>query len=295
MGKVRFRGIMPAMLAPFKKNGQLDIEGIKTNAKFFAEAGCTGIVCNGSTGEAINLSRKERVEVIHATREAVGKKLVIMAGTGAPTTGDALELTRDAMEAGVDAALAITPFNAIPNKNGLYRHYAELAQVGVPVIVYNLPAHTGVEIDFVTLEKLVKLPQIVGIKESSGNMSYFSALVRGFGKELTVFTGCDDLTFQSFVTGAPAAILALGNIAPKLLVRLLELIGKQRLSEARAIYFKLLPIGQAISSSVNFPAPVKEAVKLLGRPSGAPRLPILPVDAEERGAIRAALRVAELL
>lgn len=295
MGKLKFQGIMPAMLAPFKKNGELDIEGIKTNADFYAKAGCTGIVCSGSTGEGINLSRKERVEVINATREAVGKKLVVIAGTGAPTTGEALALTRDAMEAGADAALAITPFNAIPNKKGLYRHYAEIAQVGVPVIVYNLPAHTGVEIDFVTLEKLVKLTPIVGIKESSGNMSYFSALVRRFGDELTVFTGCDDLTFQSFVTGAPAAILALGNIAPKKLVQMLELVGKQRLSEARAIYFKLLPIGQAISSSVNFPAPVKEAVRLLGRPSGAPRLPILPVDAKEREAIRAALGVAELL
>jgi len=163
------------------------------------------------------------------------------------------------------------------------------------VIVYNLPAHTGVEIDFATLEKLVKLPQIVGIKESSGNMSYFSALVRRFGNELTVFTGCDDLTFQSFVTGAPAAILALGNIAPKMLVQMLGLIGAGRVAQARTLYFKLLPIGQAISSSVNFPAPVKEAVRLLGRPSGEPRLPILPVDPPERAAIRAALRVAELL
>ena len=295
MERVRYQGIMPAMLAPFTKSGQLDIEGIKVNAAFYAKAGCTGIVCNGSTGEGVNLSPKERVDVIHTTREVVGKQLVVIAGTGAPTTGEAVALTKDAMEAGADAALVITPFNAIPNKTGLYRHYAEVAQVGVPVIVYNLPAHTGVEIDFVTLEKLVKIPAIVGIKESSGNMSYFSELVRLFGSEFTVFTGCDDLTFQSFLTGAPAAILALGNIAPRMLVQLLDLVAKQRLAEARKIYFKLLPIGRAISSSVNFPAPVKEAVKLLGRPSGPPRLPILPVDAKEREAIREALKAAELL
>ncbi len=295
MGKVRFQGIMPAMLAPFKRNGQLDIEGIKTNAKFFVEAGCTGIVCNGSTGEAVNLSAEERVAVINATREAVGKKLIIVAGTGAPTTSAAVESTTDALKAGADAALVITPFNAIPNKNGLYRHYAEIAQVGIPVIVYNLPQHTGVEIDLGTLEKLVKLPAVVGIKESSGNLSYFAEIIRRFGTDLTAFTGCDDLTFQAFTLGAPAAILALGNIAPKMLVQLLDLVVNGRWVEARTIYFRLLPIAQAISSSINFPAPVKEAVKLLGRPSGPPRLPTLPVDAKEATAIRKALKVARLL
>jgi 4-hydroxy-tetrahydrodipicolinate synthase len=295
MGKVRFQGIMPAMLAPFNRNGELDIEGIKTNATFFAKAGCTGIVCNGSTGEAVNLSRKERVAVINATREAVGKKLVIVAGTGAPATREAVELTRDAIEAGADAALVITPFNAIPNKSGLYRHFAEVAQLGIPVIVYNLPQHTGVEIDLGTLEKLVKLPMIVGIKESSGNMSYFAEIIRRFGGELTPLTGCDDMTFQAFTLGAPAAILALGNIAPKMLVQLLDLVGKGRLAEARALYYRLLPIAQAISSSINFPAPIKEAVRLLGRPSGPPRLPIIPVDAKESAAIRGALKVARLL
>jgi 4-hydroxy-tetrahydrodipicolinate synthase len=295
MGKARFQGIMPAMLAPFKRNLQLDIEGIKTNAKFFADAGCTGIVCNGSTGEAVNLSAEERVAVISATREAVGKKLIIIAGTGAPTTGAAVESTTDALKAGADAALVITPFNAIPNKNGLYRHYAEIAQVGIPVIVYNLPQHTGVEIDLGTLEKLVKLSAVVGIKESSGNLSYFAEIIRRFGDNLTAFTGCDDLTYQAFTLGAPAAILALGNIAPRMLVQLFDLVANGRWTEARTIYFRLLPIAQAISSSINFPAPVKEAVKLLGRPSGPPRLPTLPVDAKEATAIREALKVARLL
>jgi len=295
MRKAKFQGIMPAMLAPFKRNGKLDIEGIKTNAKFFSEAGCTGIVCNGSTGEAINLSGEERLAVINATREAVGAKLVIVAGTGAPTTGAAVESTTDALKAGADAALVITPFNAIPNKNGLYRHYAEVAQVGIPIIVYNLPQHTGVEIDLCTLEKLVKLPTIVGIKESSGNLSYFAEIIRRFGGDLAALTGCDDMTFQAFALGAPGAILALGNIAPKMLVQLFNLVGDGRLAEARTIYFRLLPIAQAISSSINFPAPVKEAVKLLGRPSGPPRLPILPVDAKEATAIRDALKVARLL
>ncbi|MDI6870971.1 MAG: 4-hydroxy-tetrahydrodipicolinate synthase [Bacillota bacterium] len=293
--KVRYEGIMPAMLTPFKANGELDLDGIKQNARFYLEAGCTGIVCNGSTGEAVNLSREERKAVIRATVEAVEGRLTVIAGTGAPTTSEAVALTRDALEAGADAALVITPFNAIPNKAGLFKHYAAVAEVGIPLIPYNLPAHTGVEIDFDTLDKLAELDTVVGIKESSGNLSYFAEVVRRVGDKLTVFTGADDLTLQAFCTGAPAAILALGNIAPRMLVDLLAAVKAGRLDEARKIYFSLLPIARAISSSVNFPAPVKEAVRLLGRPSSAPRLPILPVDADESASIRQALVHAGLL
>jgi 4-hydroxy-tetrahydrodipicolinate synthase len=293
--KIRFEGMMPAMLAPFTADGRLDIEGIKQNVRFYMDAGCTGIVCNGSTGEAVSLTREERKAVIRATAEVVQGRLKIIAGTGVPTTNEAIALTRDALEAGADAVLVITPFNAIPNKAGLFKHYSAVAEVGIPLILYNLPAHTGVEIDFGTLDALAKFDNVVGIKESSGNLSYFAEIIRRTGDELTVFTGADDLTMQAFCIGAPAAILALGNIAPGMLVDLLAAVKANKLNEARQIYFKLLPIARAISSSVNFPASVKEAVRLLGRPSGTPRLPILPVDADESASIRQALAYAGLL
>jgi len=295
MKKVKFEGIFPAMAVPFDREGALDIDGIKENVRFFADAGCAGVVCNGSTGEAVNLTREERKAVIMATKEAAGGRLVVIAGTGGPTTNVTLEYTRDAMDAGAEAVLVITPFNAIPNKEGLYRHFAEVAQLGVPVILYNLPQHTGVEIDLDTLVRLADLDHIVGIKESSGNFSYFAELMRVFGDKLTVFTGCDDGTLQAFCCGARAAILALGNIAPRMLVDMLEAVDRGDLVRARDIYYRLLPIARAISSSVNFPAPVKEAVRLLGRPSSAPRLPILPVDPEESASIRKALVFAGLM
>lgn len=295
MKKIRFEGIFPAMIAPFKDDGKLDIEGIKVNVKFLMDAGCRGIVCNGSTGEAVNLSREERKDVIRATREVGQGRLQIIAGTGAPTTNDALELTADAMEVGADAALVITPFNAIPNEEGLFAHYEAIAKVGIPIILYNLPQHTGVEIDLDTLDRLAKLDNIVGIKESSGNVGYFAEIIRRHGNDLTAFTGCDDGALQAFCLGCSAAILALGNIAPKMLVDMLALVKEDKIAEAREIYFKLLPIAQGISASVNFPAPVKEAVRLLGRPSGPPRLPILPVDAKESKSVAEALVYAGLV
>ncbi len=297
MAQIKLEGLMPAMLAPFKENGDLDIDGLKKNVEFLKDAGCSGIVCNGSTGEAANLLKEERAAVIKATKEVVGDEFLIVAGTGAPTTNVTMALTEDAMKAGADVALVITPFNIIPNKEGLFRHYSAIAGMGVPLILYNLPEHTGVEIDFVTIERLLaKYDNVVGMKESSGDLSYFAEIMRRFGSDKFVpFTGADALFMQTTFMGSPAAILALGNIAPKMIIEVMNLAKKGEIGKAKEIYYNLVPIARAISDSVNFPAPVKEAVRLLGRPAGNPRLPTLPVDKEESDSIKKALQIAGLL
>ena len=165
MAQIKLEGLMPAMLAPFKENGDLYIDGLKKNVEFLKDAGCSGTVCNGSTGEAPNLLKEERTAVIKATKEVVGDEFLVIAGTGAPTTNVTMALTEDAMKAGADVALVITPFNVIPNREGLFRHYSAIASMGVPLILYNLPEHTGVEIDFVTIERLLaKYDNVVGLK-----------------------------------------------------------------------------------------------------------------------------------
>lgn len=294
MKKLKLEGIFPALIVSYKENGELDIDGIKQNVKFSMDQGCAGVVVNGSTGEAVNLTREERVAVIKAAKEVIGNGKII-AGTGAPVTRTAIEYTQDAKDAGADAALVITPFNAIPNKQGLIKHYEMVAEVGLPVILYNLPAHTGVEIDIDTFNYLVKNDNIIGIKESSGNFPFMAEVIRKYGDELTIFTGCDDLTLQIFSMGAKACILALANIAPAMVVEMLKDVQANRMAEAREKYYKLIPIAKLISSSENFPAPVKEAVRLLGRPAGAPRMPITPVTREESDQIREALKYAGLL
>lgn len=293
---MNLEGLMPAMLAPFTEDDQLDIEGLQINVKYLQQAGCSGIVCNGSTGEAANLSREERIAVIKATREVVKDHLTIIAGTGSATTRETLELTKDAMQDGADAALVITPFNVIPNKEGLFRHYAAVADLGYPIILYNLPEHTGVEIDFDTIERLLKsYDNIVGIKESSGDLTFFAELMRRFGDRMTPITGADTLFFQTTLMGSPAAILALGNIAPELIVKVMQLCEQGDIGEAREIYYKLLPIAKIILEGTNFPSPIKEAVRQLGRPAGDPRMPTLPVDTQKSEAISKALLSAGLL
>lgn len=291
----KFDGIFVAMITPFKSDGSLDIEGIKTNADYYMKQGCAGIVCNGSTGEAINLSREERIQVIEATKETLNGRGLIIAGTGAPTTAAAVEQTQDALKAGADATLVITPFNCIPNTEGLIKHYNMVASVGLPVILYNLPAHTGVEITMDTFDELIKNEKIIGIKESSGNFGLMGNIIRKYGDRVILFTGSDDLILQVFALGAKSAILALGNIAPAQIVDVLTRVQKNDLEGARKTYLKLLPISSAISASVNFPAPVKEAVRLLGRPSSDPRMPTLPVGKAESESIKEALQYAGLL
>jgi len=295
MEKMKFEGLMPAIITPMDKDGEIDFEGLKKNVEFYLDAGCTGIVANGSTGEAVNLSREERIEVVKKVVEVVRGKAKVIAGTGAPTTNVTLQYTKDAMNAGADAVLVITPFNAIPNKEGLYLHYKEVAEVGIPVIMYNLPQHTSVEIDLETMGRLVKLDNIVGLKESSGNLSYFAEAIRLFSEDITLISGCDDLILQTLSMGIPALILAFGNIAPQMIIELFNAIKNNDFISAREKYYKLLPMARAIGDSVNFPAPVKEAVHLLGRPSGPPRLSTLPVNQEESEEIRKKLIYAGLL
>jgi len=295
MGKMKFEGLMPAIITPMDKDGGIDFEGLKKNVEFYIDAGCTGIVANGSTGEAVNLNREERIAVIKKVVEVVRGKVKVIAGAGAPTTNVTLQYTKDAMDAGADAVLVITPFNAIPNKEGLYLHYKKVAEVGIPVIMYNLPQHTGVEIDLETMGRLVKLDNIVGLKESSGNLSYFAEVIRCFSEDITPISGCDDLILQTLSMGVPALILALGNIAPKMIIEIINAVKNNDFVSAREKYYKILPIARAIGDSVHFPAPVKEAVRLLGRPSGPPRLSTLPVSQEESEEIRKKLIYAGLL
>jgi len=296
MLKNSFSGIMPAIVTPFTEKNELDLAGMETNVKFYLECGVAGVVVNGSTGEGSALTREERIKTIKTVVKVVNGRGKVVAGAGAPTTGHAIGFAQDAENAGADAVLVLTPFSVIPTKEGLYSYYKEVSQaVDIPLIAYNLPQHTLVNLDVDTLGRLVDDGLVAGIKESSGNMSVFAQIVKELGTRISVLTGGDDLMLQSFILGCSGAILALGNIAPKLCVELFKAAQGNDITKARDLYFKILPVAQAIGSPENFPAPVKEAVRLLGRPAGPCRSPILPLNVHERRALENALEVAGLL
>jgi 4-hydroxy-tetrahydrodipicolinate synthase len=293
---IKIEGIFPALATSFKPSGELDLEGVRKNIEFCLDNGCAGVTVLGSTGEAINLDKTERSAITKLAVEVCHQRgKLVIAGTGAATTKDAVSLTQDAMNDGADAALVITPFNNIPNHTGLIAHYKAVCKVGIPVILYNLPSHTGVDITFPIFQELIEIPNVIGMKESSGNMALMANMIKAYGDDVTLFTGCDNLTLQIFSMGAKAAILAIANIAPKQVVSILDSVLKNDLEGARETYYQILPIADAISEEENFPATVKAAIDLLGRSVGDPRMPITPVSDEGRVAIKEALIKSGLL
>jgi len=291
-----FKGIIPAMLTPFTKSGDLDLDGLKKNVDFLIENGVSQIMCLGSTGEAATLTREECVKIIEATVKAAGGRVPIMAGTGATSTREVIERSKEAKSAGADSVMIVTPFYEIPNQEGLYQHYATIAEaIDIPICLYNIPPHTQVEIAPETLEKLAKIGNIQALKDSSGNLSYFAEVMRRVGDKMAILNGGDDITLPCFALGCHGAILALANIAPRLVVDLFKATQQNEQEKSLDIFFKLLPIARAISVAQNFPAPVKEAVNMLGRAAGPARSPIVPVDNAEKEVIKKALQHAGLL
>ena len=294
--KMSFSGIIPAMLTPFTRSGDLDLAGLKKNVDFLIESGVSQIMCLGSTGEAATLSREECVKVTEATVKAANGKVPVMAGTGATSTREVIERSKEAKNAGADSVMIVTPFYEIPNQEGLYKHYASIADaVDIPICLYNIPPHTQVEIAPETLEKLAEIDNIAALKDSSGNLSYFAEVLRRVGDKMAILTGGDDITLPCFALGCHGAILALANIAPRMVVDLFQAIQQKEREKSLDIFFKLLPISRAISVPQNFPAPVKEAVNMLGRPAGPARSPIVPLGNAEKAEIKKTLQYAGLL
>jgi len=294
--KMSFSGIIPAMLTPFKGNGDLDLDGLKKNVDFLVENGVSQIMCLGSTGEAATLSREECVKVTEATVKAADGRVPVMAGTGATSTREVIERSREARSAGADSVMIVTPFYEIPSQEGLYKHYVSIAEaVDIPICLYNIPPHTQVEIAPETLEKLARIDNIAALKDSSGNLSYFAEVMRRVGDKMSILTGGDDITLPCFALGCHGAILALANIAPRMVVNLFQAMQQKEKEKSLDIFFKLLPIARAISVPQNFPAPVKEAVNMLGRAAGPARSPIIPLGNAQKADIKKALQYAGFL
>jgi 4-hydroxy-tetrahydrodipicolinate synthase len=295
--KKKLVGIIPAVATPFKKFGDLDEQTLRKNLRFLIESGVNGLMVNGSTGEGANLSRLERSRIIKVAVEETEGKLPVIASTGTPSTSRTIELTKDAKSAGADAVMIVTPFYLIPNEYGLIKHYHSISQsIDIPIVVYNIPQHTNVNISPDAMARICEdVPAVAALKESSGDMLQLAEKIELIGDRISVLTGSEGLLLQSFVVGADGAIVAIGNIAPSQILEMFNAVKEQKIQRAKEIYFRLLPIAKAISNEVNFPAGVKEAVKLLGRSLGPPRNPIVPVTEEERTEIEEALKYSGLI
>lgn len=296
MGALDLAGIYPPLATPFDEDGNLATDRLAANVRRLAGTGLAGFAVLGTNGEYVLLDREEKLAAIAAVREAAGS-LRVIAGTGAESTREAVALTERAAAIGADAALIITPhyYRTRMNTRALLAHYSAVAECSpLPVIVYNMPASTGFDLDAATVLRLAEHPNIVGLKDSGGNMIKLAQIVVRAPAGFQVLAGTASFLLPALSIGAVGGVLALANVAPRECVELLTLFRQGNLDGARAMQQRLLAPNAAITSGFGIPG-LKAALDLLGYHGGAPRPPLLPLDAEGRAQVRDALAGAGLL
>ena len=284
-----FTGMASAMITPMNAQG-VDYEAMGRFIEFQIENGINALVVMGTTGENATLEPWEQKEVIRFTVEKVNHRVPVIAGTGTNNTAHVLQNTKNACEVGADAVLVVTPYYNKGTQKGLITHFTAVADASsVPVILYNVPSRTGVNLLPKTVAELAKHPNIVAIKEASGNMAQLVELMALCGDKIDVYSGEDALTVPMLAMGAAGTISVLSNVAPKESVAMTDAFFAGKIEEAAQWQCKLLPLINALFSEVN-PIPVKAAVSALGFGEDYLRLPLTPMEEGHREAMLAEMR-----
>jgi 4-hydroxy-tetrahydrodipicolinate synthase len=289
-----FSGSLVAIVTPFR-NGKVDERAFGDLIEWQIANGTNGIVPCGTTGESATLTHEEHRRVVRFTVEAVNRRVPVIAGTGSNSTDEAVSLTRHAKEAGAEGALLITPYYNKPTQEGLYRHYKAVAEaVDVPLVLYNIPGRTGVNMLPATVARLAVMKNIVGIKEGSGSVQQASEIAQTCGDRLTVLSGDDALTLPMMAVGAKGVITVTANVVPKEMAQLTASFLGGRLDEARRIHFALSPLFAALFYETN-PIPVKEALAMMGKIDSELRLPLCTMGADNRNQLAKVLKEMRLI
>ncbi len=285
-----FQGAFVAIVTPFQ-NGRIDEPALRDLIEFQIANGTHGIVPCGTTGESATLSHEEHERVVEITVDQVKKRVPVIAGTGSNNTAEAIRLTKHAKECGADAALMIAPYYNKPTQEGLYRHFRQVAEtVDLPIIVYNIPGRTAVNMEPETIARLAQIPNIVGVKEATGSMKQITDIIRLCGDGFTVLSGEDYITFPLLCVGGKGVISVVSNIAPRDMADMCIHFLNGRFQEAYALYYKLLPLCHAMFVETN-PAPVKAALKMMGKiPSEEVRLPLVGLSEANTAKVARALK-----
>ena len=264
-------GAYTAIVTPFTKNGAVDYERFRDLIEFQIAGGIDGIVPVGTTGESPTVDVKEHEKIVEVAIQTANKRVKIIAGTGGNSTAEAIELTQHAKDAGADATLQVTPYYNKPNALGLTHHFAAVADLGLPVVLYNVPGRTGKEIPIDVVVELAKHPKVVAIKEAAGSVDRVSAILDRC--KLQVLSGDDSLTLPMMSVGAVGVISVASNVAPKAVADLVHHALAGRWSEARALHAKYYRLFADLFIDTN-PIPVKTALVMMGKIEDAFRLPL---------------------
>jgi len=279
MGKFDFRptGVMPAMVTPFNKDESINEENLRNLVNHLIDQGVTGLVPSGTTGEFVNMTREERLKVIEIVVDEANGRVPVIAGTGDSGTKLTIEATNKATDIGVDAALIVTPFYLKPKAKGLYDHYYEIADnTDIPIVIYNIPVCTGIELPWTVVEDLAEIENFVGIKDSSGDYKYFSALLEKLSDKISVLIGWDENFLGALAGGAAGAILGSANVLPKEWLKIYNHVMKNELKEAQTHQKKIQKLARLLINTGALG--VKECLNMMGIPVGITRKPVILGD-----------------
>ena len=282
----RFRGVVPAMATPFTEAGELDEPRIASLIDWYLAAGVHGISVAGSQGEFFAMNDSERTRLIEIAARAIDRRVPLYAGTGGVTTRDAITATKTAEALGADLALVITPYFVQPSQDELIEHYRTIARATrLPVMLYNNPPRTSVNVLPATLAKCMEEPNVAGIKDSSGDLTQSIEYLLDMTRPALLFSGRDTVAFALMLHGASGAISPAANVFPALMVRMHDTLRAGNIDEARAISDVFAPLRAAWALG-SFPVVIKEAMALVGHGAGPTRRPVLPLSHAKRATLK---------
>lgn len=270
-----FQGAYTALVTPFKTDGSVDYTRLKNLIELQIEAGVDGITPVGTTGESPTLDMAEHKKVIEVSVEVAHGRIQVVAGTGGNSTAEAVELTEHALKVGADATLQVTPYYNKPNQEGLVRHFSKVADLGLPVVLYNVPGRAGQEIALETVVKLCSHPKILAIKEAAGSVERVCRILNSCN--ITVLSGDDALTLPMMIVGAKGVISVASNVAPKAIAEMVHFAANGNWEEARKLHMQYFGLMADLFLDTN-PIPVKAALAMMGLIEEVYRLPLSPLS-----------------
>jgi 4-hydroxy-2-oxoglutarate aldolase len=289
-------GIFPPITTPFK-DGRLAVDRLADNIGRWNKTGLKGYVAFGSNGESVYLSEAEKLEVVRTTVQCAAPGMKVIAGTGCESTWQTIELTNACAKLGAHAALVVTPFyyGGRMNEAALMKHFTTVAdRSDIPILIYNVTKFTNINVSVSLTARLSQHPNIIGIKDSNGNVSTLGEMIAAVDKDFSVLVGTAGALMGALTLGAVGGVLALANVAPEACVRIQSLLKQGDLEAATRLQLRMLPVNTAVTATYGVPG-LKAALDMLGYFGGDPRLPLLPASDKERGEVREILKKAELL
>ncbi|PLT34158.1 4-hydroxy-tetrahydrodipicolinate synthase [Bacillus sp. V5-8f] len=274
--------VSTAMVTPFDKKGNIDFAKTTQLVNYLIENGSESIVLAGTTGESPTLSSEEKIALLRHVAKEANKRVPIIMGTGSNNTYASIELTKKAEQNGADGIMLVAPYYNKPSQEGLYQHFKTIAEnTSLPVMIYNIPSRAVVNIEPETVIRLSKVPNIVAVKEASGNMNAMTAIVAGTDDDFKLYSGDDGLTLPVLSIGGTGVVSVASHIIGKEMQEMIDQFLQGNVKEAAKLHQRLLPIMESLFAAPS-PAPVKTALQLRGLDVGSVRLPLVPLTEEER-------------